>query len=90
MARRGDLWACVFKGAVLKYCHKANAETERVPRGQSIESGGHGLKAAAEKSRLKCIREPDAGEPESEPHTGYGTLHRLSDKPEWNRGFIVS
>ena len=57
MARRGDLWACVFKGAVLKYCHKANAETERVPRGQSIESGGHGLKAAAEKSRAKCIRE---------------------------------
>jgi len=50
MARRGDLWACVFKGAVLKYCHKANAETERVPRGQSIESGGHGLKAAAEKT----------------------------------------
>lgn len=50
MARRGDLWACVFKGAVLKYCHKANAETERVPRGQSIESGGHGLKAAAEKA----------------------------------------
>lgn len=57
MARRGDLGACVFKGAVLKYCHKANAETERVPRGQSIESGGHGLKAAAEKSRAKCIRE---------------------------------
>ena len=31
--------------------------TSRVPRGQSIESGGHGLKAAAEKSRAKCIRE---------------------------------
>lgn len=69
MARRGDLWACVFKGAVLKYCHKANAETERVPRGAVDRERRSWAESRRRKEPGEVHSRADAVS-ESEPHTG--------------------